>query len=190
PPDKVTALVGQVTPAFFSAVQMDPPALRRYLLRITEGIALITFPVSLGLALVARDFVLVVLGPKWEGTAAPLQVLAAYAAIGSPVCCCTASGSRHFTSSSWRPAEAPRDLCEQAHQRGAWGDSPAAGHHVRLRSQRSRRWPSVGGHRKVPRPAGLDDFSRHGRSLERAYRGDRRAGGVVSASPDPGRRLP
>ncbi len=83
PPDKVTALVGQVTPAFFSAVQMDPPALRRYLLRITEGIALITFPVSLGLALVARDFVLAVLGPKWEGTAAPLQVLAAYAAFRS-----------------------------------------------------------------------------------------------------------
>ncbi len=83
PPDKVTALIGQVTPAFFTAVQKDPPAIRRYLLRITEGIALITFPVSLGLALVARDFVLAVLGPKWEGTVGPLQVLAAYAAFRS-----------------------------------------------------------------------------------------------------------
>jgi len=83
PPDKVTALIGQVTPAFFTAVQKDPPAIRRYLLRITEGVALITFPVSLGLALVARDFVLAVLGPKWEGTVAPLQVLAAYAAFRS-----------------------------------------------------------------------------------------------------------
>src|SRR5437773_12226372 len=81
--DKITGLVGQVTPAFFSAVQRDAAAMRRYLLRITEGIALITFPVSLGLAPVARDFVLVVLGPKWEGTAAPLQVLAAYAAFRS-----------------------------------------------------------------------------------------------------------
>jgi O-antigen/teichoic acid export membrane protein len=83
PVEKVTSLVGQVTPAFFSAVQMDPPAIRRYLLRITEGIALITFPVSFGLALVAGDLVLVVLGSKWEGAIAPLQLLAAYAAVRS-----------------------------------------------------------------------------------------------------------
>ena len=83
PVDKVAALVGQVTPAFLSAVQMDPPAIRRYLLRITEGIALITFPVSLGLVLVARDFVPVVLGSKWEGSITPLQLLAVYAAFHS-----------------------------------------------------------------------------------------------------------
>jgi O-antigen/teichoic acid export membrane protein len=83
PVDKVTALVGQVTPAVFSAVQTDPAALRRYLLRITEGIALITFPLGLGLALVAQDFVLVVLGPKWSATIAPLRLLAAYAAFRS-----------------------------------------------------------------------------------------------------------
>jgi len=81
--DKVTALVGQVTPAFFAAVQTDPQAMRRYFLRITEGIALITLPVSLGVALVARDFVLVVLGPKWEACIAPLQVLGSYAAFRS-----------------------------------------------------------------------------------------------------------
>src|SRR5205809_6242760 len=83
PVDKVTALVGQVTPAFLSAVQTDHAALRRYLLRITEGIALITFPVSVGLALVAQDFVLVILGSKWSATIAPLRLLAAYAAIRS-----------------------------------------------------------------------------------------------------------
>jgi PST family polysaccharide transporter len=85
PVDKVTALVGQVTPAFLSAVQTDLAALRRYLLRITEGIALITFPLGLGLALVAHDFVLVVLGPKWSASIAPLRVLAAYAAFRSIV---------------------------------------------------------------------------------------------------------
>jgi PST family polysaccharide transporter len=83
PVDKVTSLIGQVTPAFFAAVQTDPAALRRYLLRITEGIALITFPASIGLALVTRDFVLVVLGSKWEAAIAPLQILAAYAAFRS-----------------------------------------------------------------------------------------------------------
>src|SRR5207244_6949214 len=50
---------------------------------ITEGIALITFPISVGLALVARDFVLAVLGPKWGPTIAPLRILAAYAAVRS-----------------------------------------------------------------------------------------------------------
>ena len=83
PVDKVTALVGQVTAAVFSAVQTDPAALRRYLLRITEGIALITFPLGLGLALVAQDFVLVVLGSKWSVAIAPLRLLAAYAVFRS-----------------------------------------------------------------------------------------------------------
>jgi len=83
PVDKVATLVGQVTPAFFSAVQTDRAAIRRYLLGITEGIALITFPISLGLALVARDFVLVVLGSKWQASIAPLQLLAASAAFRS-----------------------------------------------------------------------------------------------------------
>src|SRR5207237_6449083 len=46
---------------------------------------LLTFPLALGLALVARDFVLVVLGSRWEGTIGPLRLLAAYAAFRSIV---------------------------------------------------------------------------------------------------------
>ncbi len=42
PVEKVSALTGRVTPAIFSAVQDDPPALRRYLAALTEGLALIT----------------------------------------------------------------------------------------------------------------------------------------------------
>jgi len=76
PIDKITSLVGQVTPAVFSAVQSDHAALRRYLLRITEGLALITFPASFGMALVAPDFVLFALGDKWQGAIVPLQLLA------------------------------------------------------------------------------------------------------------------
>ena len=83
PVDRVAALVGQVTPAVLSAVQQNPAALRRYVLRITEGLALITFPVGLGLALVAGDVVPLVLGSKWEGAVVPLQLLAAYAAFRS-----------------------------------------------------------------------------------------------------------
>ena len=82
-PAKVTDLVSKVTPAFFSAVQDDRAALRRYLLTLTEGIALLTFPATVGMALVAEDFVALALGDQWMGAVAPLQILAVYAGIRS-----------------------------------------------------------------------------------------------------------
>jgi PST family polysaccharide transporter len=81
PIEKVSTLVNSVTPGFFSAVQKDRAGLQRYLLTLTEGIALIVFPAALGLALVADDFVTVVLGAHWEGAVVPLRLLAAYATI-------------------------------------------------------------------------------------------------------------
>jgi PST family polysaccharide transporter len=81
PIDKVSSLVNSVTPGFFSAVQKDLAGLRRYLLTLTEGIALLVFPAALGLSLVADDFVAVVLGAKWQGAVLPLRVLAAYATV-------------------------------------------------------------------------------------------------------------
>ena len=83
PIGKVSGMILRVTPAFFSAVQDDRPALRRYLLTITEGVALLTFPMTLGLALVADDFVLLVLGEKWRAAILPLRLLALYASIRS-----------------------------------------------------------------------------------------------------------
>jgi teichuronic acid exporter len=83
PMEKVTALMSRVMPAFYSSLQADPPAMRRYLLLVTEGVSLITFPVGIGMMLVADDFVRVVFGVKWEQAIAPLQVLAAWAAVRS-----------------------------------------------------------------------------------------------------------
>lgn len=83
PVGKVGGMVMRVTPAYFSAVQDDPPALRRYLLRLTEGVALVTFPMTLGLAAVADDLVRVALGDKWAAAAVPLRLLAAYASLRS-----------------------------------------------------------------------------------------------------------
>lgn len=83
PVGKVSGMVMRVTPAYFSAVQDDPPALRRYLLRVTEGVALVTFPMTLGLAAVADDLVRVALGEKWAAAAVPLRLLAAYASLRS-----------------------------------------------------------------------------------------------------------
>ena len=79
PVTKVSALVNQVTPAIFSAVQNDRPALGRYFLRLSEGLAFITFPFSVGVSLVAEDFVMVALGAEWRPAIVPLQLLAFYA---------------------------------------------------------------------------------------------------------------
>jgi len=76
PLEKITALVGRVTFPFFASVQQDVPALRRYFLHLTEGLALATFGAGLGLALVAEDFVQLVLGSKWAAAVFPLQILA------------------------------------------------------------------------------------------------------------------
>jgi PST family polysaccharide transporter len=81
--EKVTVLMLRVAPAVFSAVQNDATALRRYLLSMTEAVAIVTFPVSIGLALVAEDFVVVLLGEPWIGAVVPLQFLAVYAAFQS-----------------------------------------------------------------------------------------------------------
>ncbi|MEP6573680.1 MAG: lipopolysaccharide biosynthesis protein [Gemmatimonadota bacterium] len=83
PVDRISGMVAQVTPAVLSAVQNDRPALRRYLLRITEALAFITFPASLGLALVAKDFVLLALGQQWSAAVLPLRLLAFYAGFRS-----------------------------------------------------------------------------------------------------------
>ena len=81
PGEKITTLVTRVTPSFFSAVQKEHAALRRYLRTLTEGLSLVTFPAAIGLGLVAPEFVRLVLGKRWEGTIAPLQVLAVYGSI-------------------------------------------------------------------------------------------------------------
>jgi O-antigen/teichoic acid export membrane protein len=78
-PEKLMALLGSVAPSIFSSVQSESVRLRRYLLLLTEGAALVTFPITLGLAAVASEFVLVVLGDKWLTMVAPLQIMAAYA---------------------------------------------------------------------------------------------------------------
>lgn len=83
PVDRVAALVGSVTPAVFSAVQHDRPALQRYLQNLTEGLAFITFPAAVGLALVADEFLLVALGERWRPAIAPLRLLALSAALRS-----------------------------------------------------------------------------------------------------------
>jgi PST family polysaccharide transporter len=83
PLEKTSGLILRVTPAIFSSVQNDRDGLRRYWLGITEAIALVTFPLTWGLALVAPDFVPLALGDRWRAMIVPTQVLLVYAAFRS-----------------------------------------------------------------------------------------------------------
>ncbi len=83
PVGKVTALILRVTPAVFSSVQEDVAALRRLYLGLLEGLSLVTFPATLGIALVAEEFVLLAFGEKWRMAVPTLQLLACYASLRS-----------------------------------------------------------------------------------------------------------
>lgn len=85
PLEKIVSLVTTLVPAYFSRVQTDLAALRRYVRSLTEMISLTTFPTTLGLVLVAPDAVPLVLGRKWNGAVGALQVLCVYAALRSVV---------------------------------------------------------------------------------------------------------
>jgi len=85
PLEKIASLVTTVIPTYLAAVQNDPAELRRYLRGLTEVIALAAFPACIGLGLVAREFVPLIFGHKWDGMIAPLQVLSFYAAFRSIV---------------------------------------------------------------------------------------------------------
>jgi O-antigen/teichoic acid export membrane protein len=85
PSDKVSSLVIGVAPAIFSGSQHDKELLRRYLKVMASVITLAVLPATIGLALVANDLVLAVLGQKWQVMILPLQLLAIYAAIRSMV---------------------------------------------------------------------------------------------------------
>jgi PST family polysaccharide transporter len=83
PVEKVSAVLSRVTSGVFASAQHDDAAIRRYLLSITEGLALVTFPIAAGLALVSREFILVLLGDKWEPAIVPMALLVGYSGFRS-----------------------------------------------------------------------------------------------------------
>lgn len=85
PLEKLTTLVNRVTPSVFATIQTDAEALRRYLRNITGVMALVIFPATIGMTLVAPEFVPLVLGSKWNGAVIPLELLALHALIRSNV---------------------------------------------------------------------------------------------------------
>ncbi|MDQ3949669.1 MAG: lipopolysaccharide biosynthesis protein [Gemmatimonadota bacterium] len=102
PVDRVASLVGRVIPSVFASIQDNVPAMRRYCLGITEGLAFVVLPLAVGLAVTADDFVRVVLGDRWSGAIGPLRLLAFYggfrslATVVSPVLVATGHARRNL----------------------------------------------------------------------------------------------
>ena len=83
PGEKLTNLLTVVSSSFFASLRSDLPAMRRYLLLLTEGIAVLTWPVLAGIALVAPDAVPLLWGEQWRPAVRPMQLLVTYAALSS-----------------------------------------------------------------------------------------------------------
>ena len=83
PGEKLTNLLTGVSSSFFASLRHDPPAMRRYLLLLTEGISLLTWPVLAGIAFVAPDAVPLLWGEQWRPAVRPMQLLVSYAALSS-----------------------------------------------------------------------------------------------------------
>lgn len=75
PIDKIVNIVAQVAFPSFSAVQHDEAMLRRYYLKMVGVVAWITFPMFLGLMVVADTGISLLLTPEWKPVVLPLQIL-------------------------------------------------------------------------------------------------------------------
>ncbi|MCS3855302.1 PST family polysaccharide transporter [Salinibacter ruber] len=74
PLNNVSRVIGRVMFPALSSIQEDIPRVRRIYLRMTETIALITFPLMLGLFATAESFVIGIFGSEWSGMILPLKI--------------------------------------------------------------------------------------------------------------------
>ncbi len=75
PLDKFVAILNEVAFPSFSSVQNDTARLQRHYLKLVHFVALVTFPVFIGLVLVADSAVIVLLGARWLPVVVPLKLL-------------------------------------------------------------------------------------------------------------------
>lgn len=81
----ITTIVTKVMFPAFSQKQDDIQLLKKYYLRIIRYIALVSFPLMIGLSLVSKEFVLVFFGREWIAMAPVLSILSGLGAIQSIV---------------------------------------------------------------------------------------------------------
>lgn len=68
--------ISSVTLPLFSRLQSDPQALGAAYLRVARVTALVIFPVFIGSAIIAPEFIRLVFGPQWEASVQLMQILA------------------------------------------------------------------------------------------------------------------
>ena len=76
PTDNLNSAVGEVAFSALSRLQNDPGRLRSYFLKGFSFVLGLTLPITIACALFADDFVLVLLGPKWQASTEIVRLLA------------------------------------------------------------------------------------------------------------------
>ncbi|NIM96332.1 MAG: MOP flippase family protein [Anaerolineales bacterium] len=79
----ISGTIGSVLFPALSKIQDDVPRIQRLYLRMIAVVALITFPMMLGLLVVAEDFVLFLFGAQWVGMIPILQAFCIVALVQS-----------------------------------------------------------------------------------------------------------
>ncbi len=75
PTSQISGLVTSIASPVFAKLQHEHERLRAVLLRLTRGVAYLTFPALAGIAVTADELVRVLLGPQWQDAVLPLQAL-------------------------------------------------------------------------------------------------------------------
>ncbi len=76
-----TAIINQISLPVFARLQHDRAALATYFLKISKYLTVVSLPVQIGLALVAPEFIPLVLSPKWQALTIPFQILCLESAV-------------------------------------------------------------------------------------------------------------
>jgi O-antigen/teichoic acid export membrane protein len=75
PLEKFVTILNEIAFPSFSSVQHDTATLQRHYLKLVNFVALVTFPMFIGLSLVADSAVVVFLGARWLPVVLPLRIL-------------------------------------------------------------------------------------------------------------------
>lgn len=75
PRNKISNIVTRVTFPLFSSIQDDNKRLQNGYLAAIKYISIITFPATIGLLIIAPEFVMSVYGEKWQEVAIPLRIM-------------------------------------------------------------------------------------------------------------------
>src|SRR6266849_146702 len=75
PINKLTGVINSIALPAFAKAHLNPAAATSYLLAVTRLMSLLAFPFFLGISSIAPELTTLLLGPKWQAAAVPLQLL-------------------------------------------------------------------------------------------------------------------